>query len=66
MISQQLHQNVETQALVLAIISRMLELGISRNEIHLAVFKLDGMPRIVEPKEIWGLGLQPGLFIDSY
>jgi hypothetical protein len=57
MISQQLHHTVETQALVLAIISRILELGISRNQIHLAVAMCDGMPRIVEPKEFWGLGL---------
>jgi hypothetical protein len=40
----------------------MLELGISRNQIHLAVVMLYGMPGIVEQKEFWGHVLQAMFF----
>jgi hypothetical protein len=40
----------------------MLELGIGRHQVHLAVDMLNSMSRIVEQKEFWGHFVQAMFF----
>jgi hypothetical protein len=60
LISQQLQELAETQALDCSIFGFVVELGISRHQIHLPL-ALDAVPRIGEPKEFGKLFSQAGL-----
>jgi hypothetical protein len=60
LISQQLQEPAETQALDCAIFGFVLELGIGRHQIHLAL-ALDAVPRVGEHKEFGRLFSQAGI-----